>query len=127
MTPGPTHPVYFRRSLTGATVDYGVVVYAMFRDAPVPSPELAAGVGAFPRGYRPTENPGEVLGDRTSTLQYWTCDLRRDKLHHYERISEAEAFALYPRLRELVAKARASLEQTGDLPGGVSEAGGTSG
>jgi hypothetical protein len=118
MTVGPTRrPVYFKRSLSGATVDYGVVVYAMFRDAPVPSPDLAAGVGAFPRGYRPTENPGEVLGDRTSTFQHWTCDLRRDQLHHYERIREAEAFVLCPGLAEFVAKARTSLEQTGDLPG----------
>jgi hypothetical protein len=116
MSLGPTRrPVYFKRRLGGATTEYGVVVYALFRDAPVPSPELAAGVGAFPPGFRPTDNPGEVLGDRTCTFQFWTCDVPRTQLVHYTRIRAAEAFELYPRLREFVMQAISSLEATGDL------------
>lgn len=67
MMAGAAHrPAYFMRTLGGATTEHGVVVYALFREAPVPTPDLVAGVGAFPLGYRPTGNAGEVLADRTS-------------------------------------------------------------
>jgi hypothetical protein len=100
-------------------MQHGVIVYALFRDAPAPSPDLVAAVGAFPLGYRPTENPGEVLTDKESTMHFWTCDVRRDQLVHYERIRAAQAFTLYPRLRDFVVAAQRTLQATGDLPSAV--------
>ena len=114
-----TTPLYYRRSIGNPTDVTGWVVYALFAEAPTPSPDVLAAVGAFPHGYRPTSQPGQVLRDQNTTMQFWTCDLERTQLWHYHPLTEREAFILYPRLQQYVAGARRSLTDTGDLPLGA--------
>jgi hypothetical protein len=109
-------PVYLLRHLAGATTDIGDVVYAVFPAAPAPDPAVVAAIGAFPLGCRPTEQPGQVLFDAETTMQFWTCDLVRRDARRWPRIDEEDAFVLYPRLEAFVAEAQESLVTTGDLP-----------
>jgi hypothetical protein len=109
-------PVYYRRSITGRDAVSAWLVYALFVDAPAPSPDVVAGVGAFPHGYRPTERAGEVMADAKETRRFWTCDVPRAQLRHYLPLTEREAFTYYPRLQHFVALAERALQETGDLP-----------
>lgn len=112
-------PIYYRRNISGPTDVVGWIVYAVFPDAPAPSPNLVAAVGAFPNGYRPTDRAGEVLRDDANAMQFWTCDVERGQMRRYLPLTEREAFILYPRLRHFVELAQRSLVETGDLPPGV--------
>lgn len=113
-----TEPLYYRRSITNRDDVSATIVYALFPDAPAPSPDLVACVGAFPHGYRPTNRAGEVLAE-PNALHFWTCDVERSQLRHYTPLTEREAFILYPRLRHFVSLARRALAEGGDLPPGV--------
>lgn len=48
-------------------------------------------------------------------MRFWTCDVRRDQLAHYQCITHAGAFAQYLRLEEIATLAHPSLPTTDDL------------
>ena len=53
-------PLYYRRSIGSPTDVTGGIVYALFPEAPTPSPDVVAAIGALPYGYRPTKQSGQV-------------------------------------------------------------------
>jgi hypothetical protein len=60
-----------------------------------------------------------MIGDATTTFQFWTCDVPHTALRRYQPLLEREAYALYPRLQRFVGLALQSLATDGDLPLGV--------
>jgi hypothetical protein len=94
----PAKWLYFRRNIELREASAGCVVYAV---RPVPKEQRTDPVrawGAFPPGWRPTENPGQVLFDAATAQQYWFCAVPRSQFKHYTQITELEARKLYPGL-----------------------------
>ena len=71
---------------------YAVVPAAGERHDPVPV------VAGFPASWRPTENPGQCLAELGAPAEIFDTFVPRSQFRHYERISEADALALYPDL-----------------------------
>ena len=53
-------------------------------------------VAGFPAGWRPTENPGQCLGEIGSDAGIFETFVPRSQFRPYQWISEAEALALFP-------------------------------
>jgi hypothetical protein len=61
-------------------------------------PDPVPVVAGFPAGWRPTENPGQCLAEPASAARYFLTSVPRSQFRHYERITKADALALYPDL-----------------------------
>ena len=116
MTRRLRRPTYLRRALDHATDGLGRVVYALIPNPSTISPNAVVAVGAFPRGLRPADEAGQVVRDDWCVAQYWTCDVPRAQIDRWERITEADALALYPQLEAVVTSARYSQPNVGDGP-----------
>jgi hypothetical protein len=103
-------PLYFRRRISigrdGLPIAFDSIVYAVRLGELRPAPGIIAVLGAFPPPWRPTENPGEALLDRSSAQAFFDCEVPRATFKHFDRISEAEAQALYPEICAHVALPR---------------------
>jgi hypothetical protein len=93
---------YFLRPLTLRDRDAGAIVYAARGSNEKRDPVRV--IGAFPLGWRPTDNPGQAHLDRSCTFQYWETHVPRSSFKHYRKIGEAEALRLYPRLPEFLTE-----------------------
>jgi hypothetical protein len=59
-------------------------------------PDPVPVVAGFPENWRPTENAGQCLFTLGAPACVVETFVPRSQFRHYERISEAEALALYP-------------------------------
>jgi hypothetical protein len=95
--------LYYRRALGDRVGSAPDVVYAVVskpgeRQDPVPV------LGAFPPGWRPTENPGQILFTRAAGVGYVPCEVPRSQFRHYQRIEEGEAVRLYADIVDSAAR-----------------------
>lgn len=93
----PTPANFYQRALelhdgTAPTVVYAVQTRADAKPDPVPM------IAGFSAGWRPTENPGQCLAVQGAGAAVILTHVPRSQFRHYERISRAEALALYPDL-----------------------------
>jgi len=85
---------FYRRSITDRGGNTVFVVYAV---VPIPGekPDPVPVVAAFPAWWRPSENPGQCLAEMGAEPAVFETFVPRDQFRYYERMSEAEALALY--------------------------------
>jgi hypothetical protein len=95
-----TERFYYRRSLGERGGAAGEVIYLVL-PTNGERPDAVPVLGAFPPGWRPTGNPGQVLFTREEGPAVVECLVPRSQFRHYARLSEAKAAERHPGISSL--------------------------